>query len=314
MAFRENGFNFLLVFFINHNLARYVSDIHHHTQPFYYYAPVVLGLVFPWSGWLLFSMPARPLDVLRRWPDWDRRELFLGCWILFPLLFFSLSSSKLPGYVLPMLAPLALWIGVRLSERSGEVSSPARAAAWTHLALSIVVGMSVTLLMTRQYGAGAVPGILIAASLLIPAAAAFSAALRGKWRRAAAATVIQGFAFTVAITLIAFPYLGRAHSTRDIALEALRLRSPGEPIVTYRFFHHTLGYYTGYQVAADLRDVESVGRFAEAKPRMLAVTEKKRLPELEGLACCTAEPLIAHGKLQLVRLAFRPRPAPVRVR
>ncbi len=50
LAFRENGFSFIAFFLINHNLARYVSDLHHHSEPFYYYGPVLLGLVYPWIG------------------------------------------------------------------------------------------------------------------------------------------------------------------------------------------------------------------------------------------------------------------------
>ena len=99
LAFRQNGFGFILVFFINHNLARYVTDIHHHTQPFYYYVPVVLGLIFPWSAWLLFSASGEALRTLHRRREWNPADLFLACWILFPAaLFFDLpvQASRLP--------------------------------------------------------------------------------------------------------------------------------------------------------------------------------------------------------------------------
>ena len=47
LAFRQNGYAFIATFFINHNLARYITDIHHHSQPFYFYLPVLLALFFP---------------------------------------------------------------------------------------------------------------------------------------------------------------------------------------------------------------------------------------------------------------------------
>ena len=42
LAFRQNGFVFISMFFINQNIARYRNSIHHHSQPFYYYLPVLL--------------------------------------------------------------------------------------------------------------------------------------------------------------------------------------------------------------------------------------------------------------------------------
>src|SRR5262245_16061755 len=84
LVYRQNGFAFLAVFFVNHHLARYVSDLHHHAEPVWYYVPVLLGILFPWSGWL-------PLVAVRR--GWHGARLWLLCWALFPLIFFSLSTS-----------------------------------------------------------------------------------------------------------------------------------------------------------------------------------------------------------------------------
>src|SRR6059036_2494946 len=52
LVFRENGFAFVSFFFVNHNLVRYVSGIHHHSETFFYYVPMFLALFFPWSGWM----------------------------------------------------------------------------------------------------------------------------------------------------------------------------------------------------------------------------------------------------------------------
>jgi 4-amino-4-deoxy-L-arabinose transferase-like glycosyltransferase len=100
----DQGRAFLDVFLLNHNLARFTSTVHHHPGSVVYYLPVLLAGVFPWSGLVLPAF-AR-LEPRRRDVD-----LFVLAWLLAPLAFFSVAGSKLPGYVLPCLAPLALLMG-----------------------------------------------------------------------------------------------------------------------------------------------------------------------------------------------------------
>jgi 4-amino-4-deoxy-L-arabinose transferase-like glycosyltransferase len=127
LAFRQNGYAFISTFFINHNIARFVTDIHHHSQPFYYYFAALLALMFPWSGWLPVLVSKSPIEGLRRWREWNPGMLFLACWLLFPLVFFSLSDSKLPGYILPSLPPLALILECAFPSgwRNGHIVEPA---------------------------------------------------------------------------------------------------------------------------------------------------------------------------------------------
>ena len=308
LAFRQNGFGFILVFFINHNLARYVTDIHHHTQPFYYYVPVILGFVFPWAAWLLFSAPAprNALRAMRNWREWNPANLFIGCWILFPLLFFSISRSKLPGYVIPVLPAIAMLVGSKLAGWIEGGPSPRRSAALGHAVASIAVGIGVLLVLRTRYGAGWMPGVLIGAITLVPALAGTAAALCGRWRAAVVATTVQGVASVMAFVLLASPFLAASLSARDIALAALSSRSAGEEIATYKYFHHTLDYYTAYQIASDLEDREALEQFAPQRHGFLIVTRKQWIPELRQLRCCTIQPLAEQGDLRLLRVTRNP--------
>ena len=96
-----NGWEFIEVFFLNHNFQRFTSEVHGHPQPFYFYVPVLLLLLFPWSFVLI--------PALRR--RFTRSEQLMLLWAAVPFLFFSLSGSKLPVYILPVLPPLALLCG-----------------------------------------------------------------------------------------------------------------------------------------------------------------------------------------------------------
>src|SRR5262249_43732333 len=150
LAFRENGFAFISVFFINHNLMRYVSELHHHAEPFYYYIPVLLGLLFPWSGWL--PLLAQGILPWKSSPgrEWNRAELLLACWFVFPLIFFSLSESKLAGYILPSLPAAALLLGSRLSSlRRDRLTA---VALWFYLGLSVTIAAALVAVLQTRFG------------------------------------------------------------------------------------------------------------------------------------------------------------------
>jgi 4-amino-4-deoxy-L-arabinose transferase-like glycosyltransferase len=306
LAFRENGFAFISVFFINHNLARYVSDIHHHGEPVYYFAPVLAGLLFPWSGWLPLLIPGserwkRPAE----WLGKDPARFFVALWTVLPLVFFSLSRSKLPGYILPVLPPLAFMLGSRFSELVRLRQPRTRrslAGTWAVLALSAAIAIAAPLVFYWKYGghwqAGAIPG----ACALIPAIPGFWNGLRGRWAVALGFTAIQGIALVLAISLAAFPVLADYHSARDIARQAVAMRTPGEPLVTYRFFHHALHYYTDYTIDADLPEFASLASLCATHPGVLIVTEAIRMRELEQIEYVSPTILGVQGKLRLIRL------------
>lgn len=51
-VWEENGYHFIATFWINHHLARFVTDIHHHSQPVWYYMVILTGGFFPWVVFL----------------------------------------------------------------------------------------------------------------------------------------------------------------------------------------------------------------------------------------------------------------------
>lgn len=305
LAWRENGFSFISIFLINHNLARYVSDIHHHDQPFFYYVPVLAGLMFPWTGWLLLLLPGRWREAIRRRRDWDRRELFLAAWFLFPLLFFSLSQSKLAGYILPSLAPLALLLGARLDRRMDAADGGMKRSFLFYFVLSSMTAIAIPPVFHKNYNLEWTRGILLGAAVFLPALAAYLLARREAWSAVLKTTVLAGAILVLAVTQFAYPALAVRLSAHDIALEAVKADEPGEPIVSYRYFHHTLHYYTGYRIASDIADRQELLEFADSHPHFLAVTEASRIPELEKEGFILQQ-LGEQGRLRLLRLSLRP--------
>jgi 4-amino-4-deoxy-L-arabinose transferase-like glycosyltransferase len=128
--------DFFRVFILEHNLARFSSNVYHHPQPVWFYLPVFLLAAMPWTLWLIMAIVER-LRVIGR----ERREacntpedswsLFLLLWMVVPIVFFSASQSKLPGYILPAVPAAALLVTEYLAarrERDMKVSWPQAAA------------------------------------------------------------------------------------------------------------------------------------------------------------------------------------------
>jgi 4-amino-4-deoxy-L-arabinose transferase-like glycosyltransferase len=233
--------------------------------------------------------------------------LFLTCWLLFPLIFFSLSGSKLAGYILPCLPPLALILGVSLSQLMEEAAEFARLRAAMILYLVFCLGMAVAapVFFQKDYGGHWRTGLVLSAVIIVPAVFTFMFGVKGQCSRAFIATLLQGLVIILATAVFAFPVLADYHSMRDIAGRALEMKQAEEPIVTYRFFHHTLNYYSGYRVAGKLDDLNAVRDFALEHPHFLVVTDKRGAPELEASASFSITALAKQGNTCLLRISRR---------
>jgi dolichyl-phosphate-mannose-protein mannosyltransferase len=122
VCYQRNGMAFVQEFIIKHNFERYISLELGHGQPVWFYFPVVMAGLFPWTPLLLLPLA----EVILRGPRAifaDREKIFLFYWAAIVFLFFSFSQNKLPSYVLPLLPPVTLWIAMII-----EGESPARAA------------------------------------------------------------------------------------------------------------------------------------------------------------------------------------------
>ncbi len=106
--------DFVRTFLLLHNFQRYTTTVFQHRQPFWFFVPVVLLGLLPWIA--LLAGAAR--EGARRWSEntWrDSPGFFFVCWVLFPFIFFSFSQSKLPGYILPAMLPLALLLAIGIA-------------------------------------------------------------------------------------------------------------------------------------------------------------------------------------------------------
>lgn len=208
----DQGRHFLDVFILNHNLQRFTSTIHNHPGPFYYYLPILLLAVFPWSGLVAAALPA--LKRLER-----RSVVPMIAWLGIPLVLFSLAGSKLPGYILPCLPPFAIVLA--LSARHLGVSDRRGTARATGL-LGLILSATLLALTIR----GMQEGEVWARSALAPAlwAMATTFMISKALERARAQVIrvlsIGAAGFLLLLTLVAPPVLEAMESGRRLFLPA----------------------------------------------------------------------------------------------
>jgi len=111
-VYRQSGWPFIEELFLKQHLSRLYSPVFVHVRPPYYYVPVLLTALFPWTPLLFLLAPRWRQHLLR-----DEKRQFLAAIVLFGFVFFSLSLNKLPGYVLPLLPPLFAWLGLWFEDR-----------------------------------------------------------------------------------------------------------------------------------------------------------------------------------------------------
>ncbi|HEY0080009.1 MAG TPA: glycosyltransferase family 39 protein [Pyrinomonadaceae bacterium] len=299
----RHGWKFIDEFFVQHHFARYVSNKYNHPQPFYYYPPVALLLALPWTIFLLegFTRAARlawrpenasqrndinsradeatgddaeaasrPLQEATRRPPLEATcsmRLFALAWLLFPVLFFSLSGSKLPGYILPALPGAMLLAGERLSRylRGENGTRGMRLTGALALLLVLICG-----------GYAVYAGIVsfsIALIIALPCVLAGALALlRPQARRLCAVSLVCAVLLLVAL-ITAFGLQKIAESQSMYALlERARARGyASTPVLQLHDIERTSEFYAAVRITYDAEGqparLQGPGEVAEALRR-----------------------------------------------
>jgi 4-amino-4-deoxy-L-arabinose transferase-like glycosyltransferase len=308
LAWERNGENFLITFFVNQHLARVATDLHHHSQPFWYFFPVLLGGFFPW---VLF-LPSSARELWRQRKRFQSSklslDLFLWLWAIIPFLFFSVSTGKLAGYILPIFPAIAVLVAIQwdLSIEEDKLSE------WMLRALQVFPLLALVL------SGGAIVGFykvfrepLIG---LLLAAVPIGALLMCRWavvRRNVGATFLTLVGFTtLGLALIhteAAPVVGRFQSTKELCLEALPYVTPQQPLIFFRFHHFTAYYYSYGKVKGfPMHHPAALRKYILGKPQQsyTILTATHGWSELEQLKETTL--LLQAGNFYLVQLKNSP--------
>jgi 4-amino-4-deoxy-L-arabinose transferase-like glycosyltransferase len=235
---------FFHFFFIHEHFERFLTKAHGRYQAPYYFIPVLLAGMLPWTVTLVDAL-AR---AWKRAPERNfQAQRFLLLWAAVVFVFFSASSSKLVSYILPMFPALALLVGARLPQLS------ARALAWQTLPAALA-GIALLALMPgiERYASRQVPvelfrdyaAWLIAAGVIEIAGAAACAWLAWRGRAAAALALLAAVGLVFAqLALSGHESLSTANSAYHIAQKIKPELKPGMPFYSVNTYDQSLQFY-----------------------------------------------------------------------
>lgn len=262
--------DFFRIFIIEHNFKRYLTPEFQHIQPFWYYIPITLIALLPWFFWLAwFGLREARTSATQS----ERAQiLFLAAWGFFPLLFFSVSKSKLPGYILPGVPPLALLISLAVARALESRHAFPRYALGLIGALFLLSASGVLLSKTQLRGTLVILYILFAAlgGLVIISAALLRRTLLG---------LISAVVLTLFLLTLTYVSVGKLDPQLSARAAAAQI-GPSRTAVTYSFelqraWQFQLSFYLHREVLE-----WSPGNPGEA----IVVTTEKHLVELKNSA------------------------------
>jgi 4-amino-4-deoxy-L-arabinose transferase-like glycosyltransferase len=233
---------FFRFFILEHNLARFSQDVYHHRQPFWFYLPVILLGTMPWTLALILAVAER---VRLIWSEGkeafssaeDSWPLFLLIWMLVPILFFSASQSKLPGYILPAVPAAALLVSEYLATRRSEEKKPSPLFAAAHgvvCGLLIFAALSAASIASNYHllwGTGTYVAAAIAAVFALGITTALLS--RAGLRLLRPATMMAVVVSVGAVIRFAAPVVDATQSARPIAESIQAFSHEPVPIAVY---------------------------------------------------------------------------------
>ncbi len=237
---------FFREFILQHNLARFSSDLYHHRQPFWYYLPIIALALVPWTMFVIAAF----VESVRIW--WGERKsvsadtdlelqfsIFACCWLVVPVAFFSISQSKLPGYILPAVpAGAVLLANYLLQHFEHEKDRPvAKWLAVSHAlvaAAPIVPAVLVAYVVTEhRLPAGRPMLIALAVAFVLCIAIAVTLASRMRLRMLRFVTLIPVVLAVAAVLKLGTVSIDQTLSARPLAVELASVETRQLPLAVY---------------------------------------------------------------------------------
>ncbi|MEO6352622.1 MAG: glycosyltransferase family 39 protein [Burkholderiaceae bacterium] len=231
-------------FFIHEHFQRFTSEVHHRAGRWYYFIPLLLLGIAPWLGILLQSL-------LDSWcaqsTSTFKPKRMLLVWAVFIFVFFSVSGSKLPSYILPIFPALALLIAAYWDTAGRKHGMLAAGLMATIGAVGLFfvhrigkipdVPLEIPLYLAYE------PWVTAAAIVaLIGGIGAFFQAQRGRRELAAVILAISGFAGGQ-LLMIGHDPLGNYASGRPLVAAINAELTPTTTLYTVGRLDHSLLFY-----------------------------------------------------------------------
>ena len=239
-------------YIIFEHFERFATNAAHRPGPWWYFIPIVLLGIFPWTGFLCSGVRHA---IRGGWAERGKNadSWFFVVWAGFIFLFLSASHSKLPPYILPVFPALAVLIGRSLA--SGPDESPARLLGGVAV-FSFICGVLGAALLIVVFPPAFIHLLPPSQALVLRpyaralAAVLFAGGITASWLarvRGAQATLLALAATSVlfcAVLTFAAPHIQRP-GTKELALYVKAHAQPADHVVHYHEFFHDFLFYAG---------------------------------------------------------------------
>ena len=290
------GDKFISDFIIKHHLRRFSQPMEGHGGPFWLYIPVVIFGFFPWSAFSIQSFKTV------RTSDPDAFRLLLA-WFGVVFVLFSLASTKLPHYVLPLFPALAIAFGLfwsrKLSDENteGEDEKSLRNSFMAVFIFGIVMLTAALVLYFIRYEIASYRLVLNMAILAGGGWLALRMARAGRFKAAFGTLPCMLILFIVYTSYISIPWVERFRTVIPLAKKVGTLAQGREKVFAYDFFEPGLVFYSRRQVekidSFDSVNKERDNRFflfirkrdfekMEISHTMYLIAEKDGINEVKG--------------------------------
>ncbi len=287
-----HGWPYLESFFVADNFERFATTRFNEPRPVWFYLPVVLGGLMPWTPYLLalptayaFERGTSAMRSLGR-GQW-RWEWRLGLWAVMPLVFFSASVGQQPRYVIPVLPPLAVLLAMgianRVEARASGTPSRHGLATGTWVVAFVLVSCAALLVRLRSLFEPA-PIVLwsaVAATGACAVGLAWIAATR-RWRALPIALTLSATVLLMSIQRVALTG-PRPAAVERMAVLVRAHRIADEPVASYRVLVRNLVFYTTLP-QVELFDDAQARAFLASPDRVLLIVRPDDLARVvDGL-------------------------------
>lgn len=289
---------FARFFFIHEHFERFTSTVHGRSEPFWFFIPVLLGAMLPWSFFI--PAPFRGLWQNRQTPEGSSR-LYLLIWAVFIFLFFSKSGSKLIPYILPVFPALALLVGNAFSSVFEGEFKPLRLQAFLAGGIFAIAGAGLLLYphLAARPAFGPFGGALLGLLFLGQGLTSLIATRRGNAVALFAALTLFSWLLSLSAPYVVLPGMARSKSLKEFGL-LIREKAGPEAVVATFGVNQGISFYAERRVVVVGERGEldfgsrqgdqsawfiDIGRFRELwdgeKP-VFAILGKGELPKLTG--------------------------------
>jgi 4-amino-4-deoxy-L-arabinose transferase-like glycosyltransferase len=309
----RHGWPFIQEFFIRHHFERYTTNEFGHPQPFYFFLLIAIAGAVPWSFFLIPAV-VRLVKLKPRNAGRDSLIVLAWIWTLLPLLFFSFSGSKLPGYILPISPAMAIIIGAEIERAlNGDRARALRLAEWMTALCVLSIGIGLVIFARREaVSLGGPAGPLLFLPLMI---AALSLGMLGagkrRWFIATSAAVVLSAILCTVVNLL--PTLRDEVSLKPLSLEAAAALRPGEKIGFYLKKDFAAVFYSEGRVLCSTRRGETFyalhqDMLADELARessLIVITDSHWLAGLEGDSRFEIQHIARQGEAMALRVSLK---------